>query len=293
MDLATCRQALRAHAPALELKTLELLGRGWDSESYLVDGRLVARFALTPEALGAFRMEQALLPIVAPAVAPVIVPEVELIWPGSSADPQAFALFTRIEGCPPAAPRAPVDRDALATELTGLIHRLHAVPIAALSDVPFDPPNTPWPERLEGFAVLVRRLVWPRLDPARQRRATELLTAVAGAIAEGPIALALLHGDLTTDNLRVDAGGRLTGLLDFGDALIGDPAFELRTLLSELDLDLARAVVNAYDDSLWSRVVLYARLLPLEHVVFGLTHDDEDVVTNGLAAFYDDRFARL
>lgn len=54
---------------------------------------------------------------------------------------------------------------------------------------------------------------------------------LAGVVAElaSPARLVPMHADVHTDHVLVDASLKVTGLLDFGDALVGDPAYDLVT----------------------------------------------------------------
>ncbi len=63
-----------------------------------------------------------------------------------------------------------------------------------------------------------------------------------------------VHGDLTEGNVLVD-GDRLTGVIDFGAAGVGDPAIDLHpawTLLDEQDRGVFRRAVGGDEDS-WER----------------------------------------
>lgn len=57
---------------------------------------------------------------------------------------------------------------------------------------------------------------------------------------------ALLHGDLHADHVIVDGDGRGAAVLDFSDAIVGDPRYELGPLLDAFGCD--RALLAAYLD---------------------------------------------
>ena len=58
----------------------------------------------------------------------------------------------------------------------------------------------------------------------------------------------MIHGDLWFENILIDPGnGRLTGVLDFDTASIGDPAWDIATQL-HFGPEFFRHVLNAYPD---------------------------------------------
>lgn len=120
------------------------------------------------------------------------------------------------------------ERQRLATELGQALRRLHELPIEPPDDIP--ELQRRWPEflaeRLAACAAHHRALgAWPQwLDEqlADVRAAAALLSA-------GPHPV-LLHADLSDENVLVERrGGRwgLAGLVDFGDARLGDWDYDL------------------------------------------------------------------
>ena len=100
----------------------------------------------------------------------------------------------------------------------------------------------------------------------------------------------LCHGDLCSNNLRVDAGGSLVGLLDFVDAVAGDGLFDVGRALSHWKGDWA--VVEWVEAGYWagkaggrwsrderSRIALYAAafaLWMLERSAASAVTEDKD-----------------
>jgi aminoglycoside phosphotransferase (APT) family kinase protein len=88
--------------------------------------------------------------------------------------------------------------------------------------------------------------------------------ALAGSAAEsrGP---SWFHGDLVLENLLIDDGGALCGVLDFGGLAIGDPTVDLIVGWEALDAD-GRAVVRQaldVDDATWVASRGWALLIAL------------------------------
>jgi aminoglycoside phosphotransferase (APT) family kinase protein len=91
----------------------------------------------------------------------------------------------------------------------------------------FDPaglgvPQPDWRGIYRAHASNWRRVVLPLLDRDDRRRGEALLGEVETLAGFEP---ALVHCDLGASHLLVH-GGRLAGVIDWGDAKIGDPAID-------------------------------------------------------------------
>jgi aminoglycoside 2''-phosphotransferase len=94
-----------------------------------------------------------------------------------------------------------------------------------------------------------------------------LREAFAGWVAENavrPYRPAILHADLSPEHVLVDpAAGAITGIIDWGDAVVGDPARDFIFLYEDWDLDFLDHAIAGYAPGLaaeaWAR--LRARVL--------------------------------
>lgn len=101
-----------------------------------------------------------------------------------------------------------------------------------------------------------------------------------------------LHGDLLPGNLLVDTDGRLTAIIDWSGAGLGDPAEDLAPAWSIFDEPARSAFRSALDvhDHTWDR----ARAIELEHALGGMLyyrprrHPLGDVMARTLHRILDD-----
>jgi aminoglycoside phosphotransferase (APT) family kinase protein len=121
----------------------------------------------------------------------------------------------------------------------------------------------------------------PLLDVDERRRAArffgdvELLTGFAPA---------LLHGDLYPEHL-VCRGGRLAGVIDWGDTRVGDPALDFLWLLHHHPRgdEVLAAYDGAIDDGFRERALFYHRLAPWYEADYGLVVERPAHVAAALA----------
>lgn len=258
------RALLARHLPSYEPLSVVALGAGLDHAAYEVDGRLVVRVrhpgGARAEATG---HEADLLALVA-ARSPVPVPRPVLV------DPEAGAIaYEKLPGVPLLGrPVADPTRatPALGALLTAL-HRTDPAEAAHLVDRD-DVPPADWLAEAAGH----HRQVADRLPPAARRRVEDFL---ASPPPPAPTALALCHNDLGAEHLLVDpATGTLTGVIDWADAAITDPAVDLARVLRDLGGRALEATLAHYEapwtDADRERAAFYARCALLEDLAYGL-----------------------
>ncbi|ANW22126.1 phosphotransferase [Streptomyces clavuligerus] len=248
---------------------------GWDSEARLVDGRWVERRPRRPEVAARLLAETRLMPWLAPRL-PLAVPVPRVL----THDP----LAVRHALVPGAPLEHPTPRDG---RLLGrFLRALHTVDAADAVRHGALPAGAARAERAEEGADF-RRRVLPLLPPERHRSAAALLDAVRALPAA-----ALVHGDLGPEHLLAEEApptGPLTGVIDFGDAHVGDPAIDLAWALYGAGRAVADAVAETYPVTreLRARALLWHRLGPWYEVTHGLDTGDAGTVASGLAGVCD------
>jgi aminoglycoside phosphotransferase (APT) family kinase protein len=227
---------------------------GWDYKVLIVDDTWVMRWPRHRLAVAEIEQEVALLPVLAPLL-PVEVPQFEYV----SREPWLVA-YCLIRGEPLVAE----DPDGV----RAFLEALHAVDV---DSVPAPRPD--WLETYARQADVFRRVVLPRLDPDERPRGEALLAEVETLT---DFRSALTHSDLGPEHLLV-RDEKLVGVIDWGDARIGDPAIDYAWLLNGPfpDWDVG--------DELRRRARIYHRLGPWFEVHYGDFTDQPTRVRSGLA----------
>ncbi len=234
--------------------TWRMLGSGWDCDAWLADEAVVWRAPRREVGIGALRREAALLPVIAPAL-PAAVPVPELVEaPGLP----PLARHRWVPGVELGS--APALDPAVGDELGRFLRALHdpALLERAAALVPTDPIGRADPARR--LPIAHRRLdqVTAQMDIEPLREIVDRAASVTPPIA------ALCHGDLHVRHVMVSPAGRLSGVIDWGDACRSARAVDL-AIATALPDDARRRFLAAYGDvdaATWS----YARMLG---VMFG------------------------
>lgn len=98
----------------------------------------------------------------------------------------------------------------------------------------------------------------------------------------------VVHGDLGPEHILTD-GEHLTGVIDFGDAHVGDTAIDLAWMLYGTPPEFAEAVTATCEvtDALRTRALVWHQLGPWYEVLYGMDTDDATLVHSGVAGLVD------
>ncbi|MFJ6385383.1 phosphotransferase family protein [Kitasatospora sp. NPDC092039] len=183
---------------------------------------------------------------------------------GEDANGWRYVLMSRMpgEGLAPAWPRVPQgDRERIARDCGEALAALHALDPEPLADTlgPAD-----WP------AFLARQRAGAVARQRERGLAEHWLEQIPDFLAAAPLPAApgraLLHTEFMREHLLTDpAGGwRLTGLIDFEPAMIGDPAYDLVAVgifTTRADPRLLGRLLDAYGRRFEPRLLLAYTLL--------------------------------
>jgi aminoglycoside phosphotransferase (APT) family kinase protein len=266
------RKVLGARRPDLARAPITFLGSGLDNAAYRIGKDLVARISTATDPgkrSPRVRREAHLLAAVAD-LSPLPVPR-----PRLTVAEEGLLVCSWLPGRPlleaPPAQRAE-HAATVAGALGGLLATLHRLPgddAAGLVDRDDTPPG----EWLDEARTLTQEL--GTAIPARHRAAlARFLEAPPPEPAAHPV---LTHGDLGIEHVLVDpSGARITGVVDWTDAAVTDPATDLGRILRDLGPDALDAALDTLrppsgdGPALRLRAGFYARCLVLEDLAYGL-----------------------
>jgi aminoglycoside phosphotransferase (APT) family kinase protein len=232
---------------------LRELDDGWDFKVLVVDDTWVVRWPRHRLAVEEIGHEVELLPVLAPLL-PVEVPQFEYV----SREPW-LVVYRLIRG------------DPLVTEdpdgVRAFLEALHAIDIAAVPA-----PRPDWLETYREQTEEFRRVALPLLDSDERAAGEARLAEIETLTGFEP---ALTHSDLGSSHLLV-RDGKLAGVIDWGDARVGDPAIDYAWLLNVPFPDWE------VDDELRRRALVYHGLEPWLWVHYGVFTNQPGWVESGL-----------
>jgi aminoglycoside phosphotransferase (APT) family kinase protein len=237
---------------------LHKLAEGWDNSVWVVDERYAFRFPQREVAIPGLEREISVLPKLAPHLPlPVPVPAFvgkpteEYAWPFFGAE-----LIPGVE-----AGVAELDDDTrlkVGLELASFLRALHAARLG--TELPHDP---------NGREDMAKRVGLAREDlPELERLGLWQAPPQLGQLLDEALGLpppevpAVAHGDLHFRHLLVD-GSAASGVIDWGDVCVADPAIDLPLLWCFVPPQSREAFLDAYGPVNESQL-LRARVLSIQ-----------------------------
>jgi aminoglycoside phosphotransferase (APT) family kinase protein len=240
------RTLLRAQHPDLADATLQPVAEGWDNAVFRLGTHLAVRLPRRLAAVQLLVKEQTWLPQLAPRLPLPVPTPIRVGLPGESY-PWPWSVVPWLSGAP--ADICSADSNQGAT-LAAFFNALH-VP------APDNAPLNDW----RGGVLSGRRAVIEQ----RMHRLGSDMAATIGRVEEiwiraleAPIdtPATWLHGDLHAQNVLVD-GGKLSGIIDWGDLCRGDRATDLAAIWMLLrDIAAREAAIRSCPDvseATWDR----------------------------------------
>jgi aminoglycoside phosphotransferase (APT) family kinase protein len=279
------RRMVAAHLPGYRVDSAVRVGEGTNNLVFEVNGELIVRWSkeADPAARAAGVEREARLLAAVATISPLPVPEPRF------ADPEQGCLaYRKLPGRPlldlPDGQRSE-HGGSVAARLGELLTALHAAPVesmAGLVDID-DQPLDEWRrEAAEAYAQVAGKV------PVEYRRCVEaFLDAPPPPEGWAPV---FSHNDLGIEHVLVDAGTwEVTGVIDWSDAAIVDPAVDVGRLCRDLGPAVHAALASYRSEvndraTLTERAVFYARCSVFEDLAYGIETGQERYVDKGLGA---------
>jgi aminoglycoside 2''-phosphotransferase len=236
---------IAARCPGWTAETVDFLGEGEFFTAYLVNGGWVFRFAKHAEAAASLHREACLLPRIADRFE-VRIPSPQVV--SVDARPE-FIAYPVLPGpaltreCYDQLPDA--DRERCAGQLATFLRQLHATDLQPARECGVEARD--YRARYGGVLERARRHLFATLAAPERSFVEREVAAYLSSGDASSFQPALLHGDLSPGHVLYDPrAASLTGVIDFGDVMIGDPAWDLVFIYEDYGLDFLARLVPRY-----------------------------------------------
>jgi aminoglycoside phosphotransferase (APT) family kinase protein len=281
-DVEAVRAAVRTGLPGQPARSVTPLGEGLDHICYDIDGELIVRAAKRPDP-DALRCEMRLLTAVA-TVSSLPVPR-----PLFDVDGWCTG-YRRLPGVP-ALELPPWQRLAIAPDIAvalgGLLNRLHSTPVSRWAGLVGTDrqPLVQWRREAAGHVDELAGVI----PPDRRAAISDFLTAEPPAERYRPV---FSHNDLGIEHVLVDPARRtVTGIIDWSDAAIVDPAGDFGLIYRDLGPEALETALRGYRAvggeelaALRQRAGFHARCRVFEDLRYGVETGRDRYVAKSLAA---------
>ena len=297
-------ECIRQAYPEVEIAAVELNEQGQNNDVLVVDGVWIFRFPRYSQGLKRLEIEATILAAIEPYISLKIPVPLYLALAGREAG-TAFLGYRRIEGEPlwretyRALEGALKHRlegeaalDRLAGQLAGFLRELHDLPVAEVAKaVAAAGHELPRDDTREVCVDLYRRMrekLFPHMRPDARAWAADHFETFLGHMDNFEYQPVLKHSDFGTSNILFDPASRsVRGILDFGSACLGDPAYDFAGLLSSYGEGFLHRCTGVYPEleEFLPRVRFYQGTFALYEALFGVEHGDDQAFRAGMAQY--------
>ncbi len=279
-------QRARAIIPDLEIERFERNREGTINDVLIVNRSLVFRFAKAKKYIPLLAAEMKILDLVRPHLGlsvptPVYRSSDCIVYPLLGGQTLSRKMVLGFDESA---------QNDIAAQIGTFLYRLHSMEIS----------NLDW--KIPPTRALVKRQSWldvqarvkARIYPLLQNYQIEWVEDLLNTALDDPDFFvykpALIHGDLASYHFLFDEQERkITGVIDFGMAGIGDPASDIGILISIYGESFVRKLQKSYPDleKCLPRARFYAQGLELEWTLLGLENGETFWFTAHLAGARD------
>jgi len=241
-------ELIREAFPDFDVRSVRLEGAGWDNRAFTVNDELVFRFPQFEQVLPYLEREIQILPQLA-ALSPVPLPRIEFIGKRGRNQPflRRFVGYRRLAGAALDARTwnrlSGACRERAVEQLAGFLEVLRDFPVDRASTLGVGREHHR--KRVLDLLETGRSSVFALLSACER----ESIEGAVGAYLDDEACFdyrpALLHADLAGEHILWDAvTERVSGILDFGDVVIGDPDFDLTGPYAEYGPEFIRLLLR-------------------------------------------------
>jgi len=255
--------------PDLEIQQFEINNDGLVNDVAIVNGKYVFRFAKKKEYAEILHIEMKILDLIRTKIevnvpTPIYNDEDCMVYPFLDGEPLLLEGIMALDESA---------RIRIAEDLGKFLFNLHTTDISEAEE---ELPPTLAPvthERWLGIYHRVKETVYPLLWKHQVKWAERLFNSMLRDPRSFEYQPALIHGDLRPYHILIDSQNRkITGVIDFGVAGIGDPASDIGTLINTYGESFVVKMKNSYPnlEDFLPRARFYAQSIELQWVMLGI-----------------------
>jgi aminoglycoside 2''-phosphotransferase len=262
---------------------------GWEYLILDVNGDYIFRLPLHQDHDDRLKNEVSLVNSLSKIISAPI-PYYEFIWQSDQNSP-VFAGYRKLRGvaCNSRNFKKSWIENA-SRDLGRFLSELHNVPSSSpVTSALHKYSSEEWTRRFRKSHSEVKKFAYPLIRKKYHSECEQVWSSLDSKLHKAKFKPSVIHGDLMGGNILADPlSGHLTGIIDWSDAQLGDPAYDFAGLIS-VDGQLGEHTLNHYlgreRDSVMDRAELYFRTIPLREIAWGVKMNSKRIIRIGLSEF--------
>ena len=287
---AIYEETIRELYPDLEINQIEMNDIGQNNDVLIVNNTLVFRFSKYIEGIKKLEKETKVLDHIKEEVS-LSIPYPHYRSFESNEVGKVFTGYQLIQGTPfwSSAMEKIDDEDhiqEIATQLVQFLTELHSQPINNLNIKKQSVEDIR--ESIEELYDNFKEKLFPYMNEESQAEVAQNFESFLSKDDLLNFNTVLIHGDFGSSNILWDSKCKeITGVIDFGETEIGDPAYDFAGLLASYGNPFIKRCLNLYPegDKVLERMNFYKSTFALQEALHGIENNDKEAFENGIRAY--------
>jgi aminoglycoside 2''-phosphotransferase len=280
------KQYIKEALPDLSIHSYMQNEEGWDNITVIINDELLFRFPRKLEYANRIPLEKELCTILSHSLQEIEIPKYHLLYKNNCNTVPFCSYYPLIHGEPLTtelvAKLEKKELEVIITQLATFLATLHSIPLKRVETL--------------GFPIEKTLIYWKELQTKLNQYLTNNLTSLQKSalnrlfenffahIAKSTFQNTIIHADFTHHHILFNTqNNTISGVIDFGDAQIGDPAFDFAGLYYDFGHEFTTSVYEQYsavishrDPLLIHRITTLYQYSPLLHnLIYNIETNNE------------------
>ncbi|AUI37410.1 aminoglycoside phosphotransferase family protein [[Bacillus] caldolyticus] len=239
---------IKKQLPWLEIQEYDINNEGWDNAVLIINKEWIFRFPRSEDTAQHLLNEKLLLDFLQTEISylSIKLPKYRLIFK----DNRPICCYYSLINGVPLSPSILYELDdqtqnQIAFQISSFLTMLHKVDLEEIHSIELKDNQgyTYWKEHWEN----IKKLVYPYLTEQECQKITNMFESFLNQISINPLPKTIIHGDLTHKHILFDINKKqISGIIDFGDIQLGDPAYDLSGLYWDYGEQFFNKILNYY-----------------------------------------------
>ena len=293
-------EVFRELFPGSEETEIRMFSRGWNSILYSINGQYIVKFSRDEYASDDMKRDIEITGKIRPYLEGIRIPDYiyhtyrngllvgiyKMIegTPLIQSDPLSYgndSIFNSLKS---------TERESLASSLSGTLLQINRVPVEILYEHGKAGPQK-WADRFKKTIENYEKVCLPYFPEDTREKVSSLLEYTMKQILLASFSEVPIHGDFGGWNILYSMDrGKISGILDWGGMVFGDPAYDISELLVSFGEDFTESVVHLTyrnDDGIMDRARIYAGLAGFMDITYGIRLGSNFLIKSGVKILMD------
>lgn len=283
------KQYIKEALPDLSIHSYMQNEEGWDNITVIINDELLFRFPRKLEYANRIPLEKELCTILSHSLQEIEIPKYHLLYKNDCNTVPFCSYYPLIHGEPLTselvAKLEKKELEVIITQLATFLATLHSIPLKRTETLgfPIEKTLTYWKE----LQTKLNQYFTNSLTSLQKSALNRLFENFFTCITKSTFQNAIIHADFTHHHILFNnLHKNISGVIDFGDAQIGDPAFDFAGLYYDFGREFTTSVYEQYsalishrDPLLIHRTTTFYQYSPLLHnLIYNIETNNEIIL---------------